>query len=121
MAVFWVAAPCILVEVYQRFKFHLVLEELVVRSASQEIPRFLWNKEDYYHVHKRPPSIPTPSQMNPTHTLQPYFPKIRLILPSPCMPVSYWLPFPYRLFNPNSVSIFHLPPYEIIKLKNLMT
>ena len=69
-------------------------------SATQEIPRILWNPKIYYRIHKCPPPVPILSQFDPFHTphiLLPEDPSY-IILPStpgpPKWPLS--LRFPHQ-------------------------
>lgn len=121
-AVFCVIATCSLAEVYQRYrpdnggrkdlrnvgklirrkKFYflnanrVLIYNLTVHSASQEMSLLLWT----------PLPAPAPSQINPIHTLQTYFPKIRFNIIFPAIRrSSEWLlhlGFPTPLRGPQS-------------------
>jgi hypothetical protein len=52
-------------------------------SASQKIPRILWNPNVHYRIHKCPPTVPILSHLDPVHTSTSSFQKTHLSITLP--------------------------------------
>jgi len=69
-------------------------------SATQAIPRILWNPNVYYRIHKCPLTLPVLTQLDPVHSLTSKSLKIRLnVIISPTPLYSKWslsLRFPHQ-------------------------
>jgi hypothetical protein len=102
----------------QHFFFHCwiiltpwnkVIEKIIVRSSSQEIPLLLRNPKIHYRIHKSLSQVHIQNQINPIHTLQTYFHKIDFSIILPSTPRSSEWSLPFRFSNQNITRSNHLP------------
>jgi hypothetical protein len=71
--------PCFLFRQYSKRFLLSPSWEANRRSASERIPRVLWNPNVHYRVHMSPSLVSIQGLLNPVHTLTPYFFKTILI------------------------------------------
>jgi hypothetical protein len=91
-------------------------------SASQKIPRILWNPNVHYRIHKCPPPVSILSQLIPAHTLASNFQNIRfyIILPSTPGSTKRSLSLMFSYQTRLSLSTFPRYIYIDIIIKSLM-
>ena len=82
-------------------------------SASQEMPRVLWNPKVHYRSQKCPPTLSIPSQLHPIHTPTSHFLKIYLNIILLTTPESSTWTLSCSFPHQNPIYTSPLPPYVL--------
>jgi hypothetical protein len=88
--------------------FKALIETPTVADIFTEIPVLTRNPKVHYRARKIPSYVPIQIQMNPVHTIPPYFFNIHLNNILPSLWSSEWS-FPFRLSNQNFIRISYFP------------
>jgi len=83
-------------------------------SASQEIPRILWNPKVHYCIHKHPLTVPILSQISSVHDRPSHFLKTHFNIILPSTHVFQVVSFPIKIMHAPLLSPLHASARRIL-------